>query len=86
MNGFDRPSEISSKKNKEVTGQEFIFIDRWYDWLMSKGFTRGDLGSFRHFRPVSRTGGNSDGSRGMSRDDGFLLEFIPMKIGAGMTF
>jgi hypothetical protein len=22
----------------------------------------------------------------MSRDSGFLLEFIPMKIGAGMTF
>jgi len=36
--------------------------------------------------PRIQYGVNSGGSPVMSRAHGFLLEFIPMKIGAGMTF
>jgi hypothetical protein len=36
--------------------------------------------------PRNKYGVNSGGSPVFSRTYGFLLEFIPMKIGAGMTF
>ena len=36
--------------------------------------------------PRNKYGVNSGGSLVISKICGFLLEFIPMKIGAGMTF